>query len=673
MLRPFALMQAIRDNDITEIVHTAANPMLTTGAQRDPYAAIQLNIMGTVNVLEAARVMKLGRVVVSSSNVLSHYLAGGEGKGDLGKEEALPRPVTFYATTKQTIENLGLNYARWCGVDFAAVRYGAVAGPWSGRGGGGPSNVFRDAVLKALARRGGGGARGRDGMGLCQGRGAGHGAGAQGRRRSPTRVFNITMGSVTAARGFAAALQDGGAGRHGPHRRPAGRGRSLMDMQHTRRPGAAPATCWAIAPRFGIEAAVRDMVAWYRANDARPPGARTFSAACLPVASAGMRRPIIRARHAIGRPCCKRSAPRPRRSSSRSCSACSSSRSASGASATFSARAAPTPRSPRSAAATSPPSRSTRQVQARSSSCAALLGSSIDARAGQAARHRRPGAAAHHQRATSSISRSTGWASRSATRRCATRSSPIPPSSNQAGQFDRNVYAQVLAANHMTEPQFEAMQRDDPAEAQLTERARPPASRRPRSWSTRSTAPRAERRIADIVTLPPTAAAGLAAAERRADRRVLSTRIRTRSRRPSGAASRWRRCRSTMSPPAITVPDDKLEAGYRPAPGRVPHPRAAPYSADAAARRSDGQERAGAARCRQGFRRRRQGRRQDGRSGFARSRLGEARRPAAGARRHRLRAPKDDSQRRRSRAPSAGTSCASTDIKPAQTQSPSIR
>jgi len=39
VLRPFALAQVIRDHDIADIVHTAANPMLTTGAQRDPYAA----------------------------------------------------------------------------------------------------------------------------------------------------------------------------------------------------------------------------------------------------------------------------------------------------------------------------------------------------------------------------------------------------------------------------------------------------------------------------------------------------------------------------------------------------------------------------------------------------------------------------------------------------------
>src|SRR5262245_35998696 len=50
ILRPLALAQAIRDNAITDIVHTAANPLLTVGAQHDPYGAIELNVMGTVNV-----------------------------------------------------------------------------------------------------------------------------------------------------------------------------------------------------------------------------------------------------------------------------------------------------------------------------------------------------------------------------------------------------------------------------------------------------------------------------------------------------------------------------------------------------------------------------------------------------------------------------------------------
>src|SRR4029079_6353885 len=72
---------------------------------------------------------------------------------DFGHEEAFPRPTTFYSATKQAGESLGLNYAKWCGIEFAGLRYGAVFGPWSGAGGGGPSNVIRQALKDALAGR----------------------------------------------------------------------------------------------------------------------------------------------------------------------------------------------------------------------------------------------------------------------------------------------------------------------------------------------------------------------------------------------------------------------------------------------------------------------------------------------------------------------------------------
>lgn len=151
VLRPLSIVDALKNNGVTRIAHTAANPLLTVGAQREPYAAIDLNIMGTVNVLEAARIIGLKRVVVSSSSVLNSYFAGGVDAGDFGKEEAFPRPTTFYAATKQAVESIGLNYAKWCGMEFAGLRYGAVFGPWSGAGGGGPSNIIRQAMRNALA------------------------------------------------------------------------------------------------------------------------------------------------------------------------------------------------------------------------------------------------------------------------------------------------------------------------------------------------------------------------------------------------------------------------------------------------------------------------------------------------------------------------------------------
>lgn len=264
VLLPSTLAAAIREFRITDVVHTAANPLLTLGAQRDPRGAIELNVIGTVNVLEAARAHGLKRVVVASSNVLNHFLAGGEGKGDPAREEAFMRPTTFYATTKQAVENLGLNYARWCGVDFAALRYGAVAGPWRGAGGGGPSNALREAVEAAL--RGEEAAIPAAGLEWVYSKDAARGtvlalrAGAL-----ASRVFNITMGYVCGPDELAAAIKAAVPGARVRIATPAASAPSMPDMVRTSDPGLARDVL-GFTPEYRMPDAVRDLVDWYRAR-----------------------------------------------------------------------------------------------------------------------------------------------------------------------------------------------------------------------------------------------------------------------------------------------------------------------------------------------------------------------------------------------------------------------
>ncbi len=150
LLNPFDLGRVIQEHGVTRIVHTAAYPNLGTGAQENPYGAIQVNIMGTANVLEAARLHGAGRVVMISTAAVARGVAGGEDNGDYSKEEAVPRPSSFYSATKQAGENLGYNYARSHGVDFRAVRFPNVAGPWIPGGGGRPSAMFRTLVEKSV-------------------------------------------------------------------------------------------------------------------------------------------------------------------------------------------------------------------------------------------------------------------------------------------------------------------------------------------------------------------------------------------------------------------------------------------------------------------------------------------------------------------------------------------
>ena len=224
--------------------------------------------MGTVNVLEAARVHKLHRVVVSSSNVLSHYIAGGEGKGDPGKEEAfrapspsMPRPSRRSRISASTTRAGAASISRPCAT-------GAVAGPWSGRGGGGPSNAFRDAVVKAL-----GGAEAVVPSGAMEwvySKDAARGTVlALQAPNHQDRVFNITMGEVTTPDAFAAALRAAVPG-------------ARVKIADPRARACRSWTCATSATspsprRDGLSAAIRhrgggaDMVAWYRSNERGRP------------------------------------------------------------------------------------------------------------------------------------------------------------------------------------------------------------------------------------------------------------------------------------------------------------------------------------------------------------------------------------------------------------------
>ena len=258
------LEYVLREHDVSRVVHTAANPLLTLGAQENPYSAVQVNVVGTCNVLEAARALKLGRVVVASSNVLSHHLAGGADGGDVMREDPFPRPATFYSATKQAVEALGLNYARWCGVDFVAVRYGAAAGPWRGRGGGGPSNIFRAAVESAL--RGEEASVPPGAIDWVYSKDAARGAVlALDAPRLENRVFNIAMGRLYDGEALAAAIREAIPGARIRVATPPGTAVSVQPMAGSVDLSRARAELGYV-PAYDMAAAVRDYVAWYRAH-----------------------------------------------------------------------------------------------------------------------------------------------------------------------------------------------------------------------------------------------------------------------------------------------------------------------------------------------------------------------------------------------------------------------
>lgn len=108
------------------VVHLAAECDVRKSME-DPRRFVSVNVGGTVNVLEGARLNNIAKVVIASSSA-----AVGEQHG-LTDERALPRPISFYGVSKLTGEALGMVYSRAFGIDVASLRFSNVYGPFSKR------------------------------------------------------------------------------------------------------------------------------------------------------------------------------------------------------------------------------------------------------------------------------------------------------------------------------------------------------------------------------------------------------------------------------------------------------------------------------------------------------------------------------------------------------------
>ncbi len=122
------LARIVAANDVRRIVHTAA--LLSTAIRKDPVRGVTVNTVGTVAVLEAARLNGVGRVVLASSTTVGYTTFGNRGSGPI--EEDFPyrivsqRPASIYAASKIAAEHLGLLYTDLYQLDVVILRYAAV-------------------------------------------------------------------------------------------------------------------------------------------------------------------------------------------------------------------------------------------------------------------------------------------------------------------------------------------------------------------------------------------------------------------------------------------------------------------------------------------------------------------------------------------------------------------
>ena len=104
------------------VFHQAALPSVQRSIE-DPVASCEVNALGTLNVLAAARDQGVARAIVASSS--SIY-----GNGALPRTESAPAdPTSPYGVSKLAAERYAVTFSRVYGLETVALRYFNVYGP----------------------------------------------------------------------------------------------------------------------------------------------------------------------------------------------------------------------------------------------------------------------------------------------------------------------------------------------------------------------------------------------------------------------------------------------------------------------------------------------------------------------------------------------------------------
>ena len=116
------LLSATRGADL--VFHAAAWARVERSVA-DPVGTHHVNVTGTLNVLQAARLNGVSKVINSSSS--SVY--GGQGRRHIMREDMKPNPLSPYAVQKLIGEQYAEMYARLFDMQVISLRYFNVYGP----------------------------------------------------------------------------------------------------------------------------------------------------------------------------------------------------------------------------------------------------------------------------------------------------------------------------------------------------------------------------------------------------------------------------------------------------------------------------------------------------------------------------------------------------------------
>jgi UDP-glucose 4-epimerase len=126
------IVRVLKKYEVNRIIHLAA--LMPGEAQANPLMGFKVNALGTVSVLEAARIMEIERVVFTSSKAVLSPATGEYGYPTYKPiDESYPTypsnsPLMVYGTTKIASEQMGINYSQDYGIEFISLRFATIYG-----------------------------------------------------------------------------------------------------------------------------------------------------------------------------------------------------------------------------------------------------------------------------------------------------------------------------------------------------------------------------------------------------------------------------------------------------------------------------------------------------------------------------------------------------------------
>jgi len=130
-----------------EVVNHHAAQMDVRRGVREPLFDARVNILGSLNLLEAAVAHKTRRIIYVSTAGAAY----GEPKSLPVTEECPINPITPYGISKHTVEHYLFTFSFLYGINYVVLRYGNVYGPrQSSQGEAGVFAIFSEQILAGI-------------------------------------------------------------------------------------------------------------------------------------------------------------------------------------------------------------------------------------------------------------------------------------------------------------------------------------------------------------------------------------------------------------------------------------------------------------------------------------------------------------------------------------------